>query len=66
MSDLKRKCEQYEQYNKLQNPPFISRGIFLIKRFFYEAIFIPKGMETPPREIINTPELRIYLSWDSE
>ena len=33
MSDLKRKCEQYEQYNKLQNPPFISRGIFLIKRF---------------------------------
>ena len=29
--------------------------------FLYEAIFIPKGVEAPPREIINTPELQVYV-----
>lgn len=44
--------------------PLYQEESFLLRDFLYEAIFIPKGMETPPREIINTPELRIYLSWD--
>lgn len=30
--------------------------------FLYEAIFIPEGVEAPPREIINQPELQIYIS----
>ncbi len=29
--------------------------------FLYEAIFIPKGVEAPPREIINTPKLQVYV-----
>lgn len=29
--------------------------------FLYEAIFIPEGVEAPPREIINQPELRVYV-----
>ena len=32
----------------------------LLKDFLYEAIFIPKGMELPARDIIEKPELRVY------
>ena len=28
--------------------------------FLYEAIFIPEGMELPPRDIIKKPELQVY------
>lgn len=28
--------------------------------FLYEAIFVPEGMEPPPREILRLPELRVY------
>lgn len=29
--------------------------------FLYEAIFIPEGVEAPPKEIINAPELQVYV-----
>ena len=29
--------------------------------FLYEAIFIPEGVSPPPREIINQPELQVYV-----
>ncbi|HAL02788.1 MAG TPA: hypothetical protein DCP07_05465 [Lachnospiraceae bacterium] len=29
--------------------------------FLYEAIFIPEGVEAPPMEIINQPELQLYV-----
>lgn len=32
----------------------------LLKDFLYEAIFIPKGVEPPAREIIYQPKLKIY------
>lgn len=32
----------------------------LLKDFLYEAIFVPKGMESPPRSIVDLPELRMY------
>ena len=32
----------------------------LLKDFLYEAIFIPKGVEPPARDIIRKPELRVY------
>ena len=32
----------------------------MLKDFLYEAIFIPEGMELPPREIIEQPELKLY------
>ena len=34
--------------------------IGLLKNFLYEAIFIPEGVEPPPLDIIEKPELRIY------
>ena len=32
----------------------------ILKDFLYEAIFTPEGMELPPREIIEQPELKLY------
>ncbi len=32
----------------------------LLKTFLYEAIYIPEGIEPPPREIVGRPELRLY------
>ena len=32
----------------------------ILNDFLYEAIFIPEGVEAPPREIINLPELQVY------
>ena len=32
----------------------------ILKDFLYEAIFIPEGVEPPPRDIVERPELRIY------
>lgn len=33
----------------------------LLEDFLYEAIFIPEGVEPPPRSILKTPELQIYI-----
>ena len=33
----------------------------LLSDFLYEAIFIPKGMDKPPKSIIEQPELQIYV-----
>lgn len=32
----------------------------LLRDFLYEAIFIPEGVEPPPRDIIDQPELKVY------
>ena len=34
----------------------------LLNNFLYEAIFIPDGVEAPPKSIINSPELQVYVS----
>lgn len=33
----------------------------ILDDFLYEAIFVPEGVEAPPREIINAPELQVYV-----
>lgn len=33
----------------------------LLDDFLYEAIFIPKGEEKPPKEIIKNEELQVYI-----
>ena len=33
----------------------------LLSDFLYEAIFIPDGIKPPPRNIIASPELQIYI-----
>lgn len=33
----------------------------LLDHFLYEAIFIPEGVEPPPKAIITSPELQVYV-----
>ena len=33
----------------------------LLDEFLYQAIFVPKGADAPPREIINQPGLQVYV-----
>lgn len=33
----------------------------LLEDFLYEAIFVPEGMEVPPRSVISLPELQTYI-----
>ncbi|MBQ3677328.1 MAG: GNAT family N-acetyltransferase, partial [Bacteroidales bacterium] len=33
----------------------------LLKDFLYEAIFIPEGTNPPPKSIIKSEELQIYI-----
>ena len=33
----------------------------LLDHFLYEAIFVPEGIEPPPKTIIASPELQVYV-----
>lgn len=33
----------------------------LLDQFLYEAIFVPEGVEPPPKTIITSPELQVYV-----
>lgn len=33
----------------------------VLDTFLYEAIFIPEGVPAPPRDIIDQPELQVYV-----
>ena len=33
----------------------------LLDEFLYQAIFLPEGTSPPPRDIVNRPELRVYV-----
>lgn len=34
----------------------------LLHDFLYDAIFIPKRIEAPPKSIINSPDMQVYVS----
>ena len=36
--------------------------INLLDTFLYEAIFIPEGVQAPPKDIIKHPDLQIYVA----
>ena len=35
---------------------------YVLSEFLYEAIFIPVGMEKPPKAIIEQPKLQVYIA----
>lgn len=41
--------------------PMTSQEYSLLDDFLYEAIFIPEGVEAPPKDIIKAPELQVYV-----
>lgn len=34
----------------------------LLEEFLYEAIFIPPGEQAPPKSIVKSPELQVYIA----
>ena len=36
-------------------------GNKVLDTFLYEAIFIPEGVSAPPKDIINQPDLQVYV-----
>ena len=38
------------------------REVKILDTFLYKAIFIPEGMEAPPKDILKHPDLQIYIS----
>lgn len=34
----------------------------LLNDFLYEAIYVPEGKPTPPKSVINLPELQVYVA----
>ena len=34
---------------------------YVLENFLYEAIYIPEGVELPPKSIIEKPELQVYV-----
>ena len=41
--------------------PIHSTEIPLLKDFLYEAIFIPEGTVTPPRDLLDDESLQVYI-----
>lgn len=33
----------------------------LLGEFLYQAIYLPKGVEPPPRSVVDRPELQVYI-----
>ena len=50
----------FEVHNNVIIRKLCTEEAGLLKDFLYEAIFIPEGVEPPPRDIVEQPELRIY------
>ena len=34
----------------------------LLREFLYEAIFVPEGMQPPPKSCVDLPELQVYIA----
>ena len=34
----------------------------LLREFLYQAIYLPEGMEPPPRSVVDLPELQVYIA----
>lgn len=34
----------------------------LLQEFLYQAIYLPEGVEPPPRSVIHLPELQVYIA----
>ena len=41
--------------------PLKDGELSLLDDFLYLAIFVPEGVQAPPKDIINLPELRVYV-----
>lgn len=50
------------RYNNYLIRKIEENEIDILNNFLYEAIFIPEGVQPPPKDIIQQPELQVYVS----
>ena len=48
--------------DKMEIRPIRQEEYPLLEDFLYDAIFLPDGVAEPPREIVNQPELAVYIT----
>lgn len=41
--------------------PLREDEVHLLRDFLYEAVFVPEGVQPPPRGIVDLPELQVYI-----
>lgn len=41
--------------------PLQARENHLLRDFLYEAIYIPEGIEPPSKDVVDLPELKVYI-----
>lgn len=51
---------------QVEMPSFVIRSLqvnetSLLRDFLYEAIYVPEGVEPPPRSVVDLPELQVYI-----
>lgn len=34
----------------------------LLREFLYQAIYLPVGVDPPPRSVVDLPELQVYIA----
>ncbi len=42
--------------------PLKKEEYYLLPEFLYEAIYLPEGMEPPPRSVVHLPEMQVYTA----
>ena len=54
---------QYQRLNFRKRNHLLSfvNETSLLRDFLYEAIFVPEGMNAPPRNVVDLPELQVYI-----
>ena len=48
--------------DEIEIRPIRPEEYLLLKEFLYDAIYLPEGAAPPPREIVNQPELAVYMT----
>ena len=41
--------------------PILTEETHLLRDFLYEAIYVPPGVEPPAKEVVDIPELKLYI-----
>jgi len=58
LDDWIKKCERKQEYSIRE---IQTQEIPLLEDFLYEAIFLPEGVNPPPRSIIRNEDLQVYV-----
>lgn len=62
VKDIKAYCLNKWKADKIEIRPIKPEEYPLLKDFLYDAIYLPEGAAAPSREIVNHPEIAVYIT----